>query len=72
MIAVSDNTYTDLIPDREYEIQRVFSDGYITLSGSKRRYKAKYFVIKAKGKKICFKEAYRLYKLEVVKKKLGM
>lgn len=72
MVAVADNTYSDLTPDQEYEIEKVFKEGYINLSGSKRRYKAVYFVIKDKGKKISIREAYRRYKLAVVMKKLGM
>lgn len=73
MIAIpKDDTYPDLQPNQEYEIERVFKDGYIILKGSQRRYKSNCFVIRHKGKKISFNEAYRLYKLEVVKRKLGM
>lgn len=73
MIAIpKDNTYPDLEPNQEYEIERVVKHYYIILKGSHRRYKYNYFVIRHKGKKISFDEAYRLYKLEVVKRKLGM
>lgn len=73
MIAIpKDNTYQDLQPNQEYEIDRVFKNDYIILKGSKRRYKSNCFEIRHNGKKISFEEAYRLYKLEVVKRKLGM
>lgn len=73
MIAIPKNdTYQDLQFNQEYEIERVLTNHYIILKGSQRRYKSNCFEIRHNGKKISFEEAYRLYKLEVVKRKLGL
>lgn len=73
MIAIPKNdTYPDLQPNQEYEIERVLKDNYIILKGSQRRYKSNCFVIRHNGKKISHSEAYRRYKLDVVRRKLGM
>lgn len=64
--------YADIAMDFPYEIDRVFHDDYITLKGSPRRYLSNSFRIMNNGKQIKHSEAYRLYKIDLVKKKLGM
>lgn len=64
--------YSDITLGWEYDIDRIYSDGHIKLINSPRRYEAGYFIFMNKGKKISYKEAYRLQQLEKVKKKLGM
>ena len=64
--------YIDITPNYPYEVDRVFSEQYIKLKGSPRRYESKCFDIMHKGKKISHDEAYRLHKIEVVKANLGM
>ena len=64
--------YSDIILEWEYDIDRIYSDGHIKLMNSKRRYKTECFIFMNKGKKISYREAYRLQQIENVKKKLGM
>ena len=64
--------YSDIILECEYDIDRIYSDGHIKLMNSQRRYKAECFIFINKGKKISYREAYRLQQIEKVKKKLGM
>ena len=64
--------YTDITPGFPYEIERVFVNTYIKLKNSPRRYMSSSFDIIYKGKKISHKEAYRQYKIQRVKNKLGM
>ena len=66
--------YTDITPGFPYEVDKIFSrpDGHIKLKGCPRRYEIECFDIFHDGKRISYKEAYRLYKLGVVKEKLGM
>ena len=64
--------YTDITPGFPYEIERVFATTYIKLKDSPRRYMSSSFDIMHKGKKISHKEAYRQYKIQMVKDKLGM
>ena len=65
--------YIDLSPKYQYTITKVFRDGHIKLKGSPRRYLANCFKITDdKGKKITFKEAYRRYGIEKVKRNLGL
>ena len=64
--------YSDIILEREYDIDRIYSDGHIKLTNSQRRYKAECFIFMNKDKKISYREAYRLQQIENVKKKLGM
>lgn len=73
MIAIpKDNTYPDLQPNQEYEIERVIGNQYIIFKGSQRRYRLKHFKVMNNGKKINYDDVYRRYKLEVVKRKLGI
>ena len=67
-----DDEYVDITPGFPYEIERVYSVAYIKLKNSPRRYLSSYFNIMHKGKKISHKEAYRQYKIQIVKNKLGM
>ena len=64
--------YSDITLECEYDIDRIYSDGHIKLTNSQRRYKAECFIFMNKGKKISYREAYRLQQLEKVKKKLGI
>lgn len=64
--------YVDLEPNCPYEVEKVYSENYIQLKRSHRRYKSGSFKLMHNGKKISHEEAYRLYKIEVVRKKLGM
>lgn len=64
--------YSDIILGWEYDIDRIYSDGHIKLMNSQRRYKSECFIFMNKGKKISYREAYRLQQLEKVKKKLGI
>lgn len=67
-----DDEYVDITPGFPYEIERVFADTYIKLKNSQRRYMSSSFDIMHKGKKISHQEAYRQYKIQIVKDKLGM
>ena len=65
--------YSDLTLGFEYAVTKVLADGHIMLEGSPRRYKASSFcLMNGKGKKISFREAYRLSGIDTVKKKLGI
>lgn len=66
--------YSDITPGFPYEVDKVFSrvDGHIKLKGSPRRYQIGCFMMVHDGKRITYEEAYRLYQLDKVKKKLGM
>ena len=64
--------YSDIILEWEYDIDRIYADRHIKLKNGPRRYDAKCFIFMNKGKKISYREAYRLQQLEKVKKKLGM
>ena len=64
--------YVDITPGFPYEVDRVYFDGHIRLKNSPRRYRSGCFEIFHKGKKITHKEAYRLYRLNCIKDKLGM
>ena len=64
--------YSDIILEWEYDIDRIYSDRQIKLKNRPRRYKSECFILMNKGKKISYREAYRLQQLENVKKKLGM
>ena len=66
------NEYADLDLYVPYEIEKVCCHTHIKLKGNPRTYLSKYFVITHKGKKISHKEAYRQYKIQIVKDKLGM
>ena len=71
------NAYVDLIPDWEYEIERIFSnvrscDRHIKLKNNPRKYCVSDFDIFYKGEKISAKEAYRIYSLHKTMKKVGM
>lgn len=71
------NAYVDLIPDWEYEIERIYSHtgshkGHIKLKNNPRRYYVSDFDIFHKGEKITVAEAYRIYKFYDVMKKVGM
>lgn len=67
-----DDEYVDITPGFPYEIERVYSVAYIKLKNSPRRYLSSSFDIIHNGKKIPHKEAYRQYKIQIVKEKLGM
>lgn len=64
--------YADIAMDFPYEVDRVFHDRYIKLKNSPRRYMSNAFKIMHKGKRITHRDAYKLYKIEMIKKKLGM
>lgn len=64
--------YSDLSMDYPYEVERVFHYTYIKLKGNPRRYTSTSFEIWHNGKKISHREAYRQYKLKIVKEKLGI
>lgn len=70
-ILVKDD-YSDITPGFPYEIEQVFAVTYIKLKNSPRRYMSSSFDIIHNGKKIPHKEAYRQYKIQIVKEKLGM
>lgn len=73
MIAyMKDDEYIDLTPDYPYEIDKVFSNGYIKLKNGPRRYKADCFYIYHKGKQIAIKDAYRIYKTNKMLSKVGI
>ena len=67
--------YIDLVQGHPYTVKRMYSleDGHVMLEGSPRRYMANSFKFTDdKGKTISYSEAYRLYRLGVVKKKMGI
>lgn len=63
--------YIDLAPKYPYEVERIYSNGYIKLKHSPRRYRLSSFELTYKGKPIEKQEAYRLDVLERTKRKLG-
>lgn len=67
-----EDAYLDITPHLPYEIETVSRDTYIKLKGSKKKYMSNSFAIIHNGKKISHKEAYRQYKIQIVKEKLGM
>lgn len=64
--------YSDIAMGFPYEIEKVFGKKHIKLKNSPRRYVSSSFDIMHNGKKISHKEAYRQYKIQIVKDKLGM
>ena len=67
-----EDEYVDVAPGHWYEVEKVFARDYIKLKGSPRKYLSKHFSIKHKGKKISHEEAYRLYRIQVTLKCLGI
>lgn len=64
--------YSDICLGHAYDVERVFADGHIKLTNSPRRYNGNCFRIYDKSKIVSLKEAYRRYRLEQVKKRLGI
>lgn len=64
--------YSDIAMDFPYEVERVYATTYIRLKNSPRIYRSGSFKIMHKGKHITHRDAYKLYKIEMIKKKLGM
>lgn len=64
--------YIDLTPGFPYEIEKVWQDGHFKLKHSPRRYRSCCFKFYHNDKEIPFKEAYRLYRVQCIKAKLGM
>lgn len=69
---MKNDDYIDISPCYEYEVTRVYRNGYIKLKGKPRFYQADSFEIRYKGEKIPFKKAYQIYKVQSVLSKLGI
>jgi hypothetical protein len=74
MVAIMrDDGYVDITPGFPYEIDKVYQNGRFRLKNSPRQYRATCFKFyDDKGKEITFKEAYKLYRVNCIKAKLGM
>ncbi len=67
-----EDEYSDIVLHHPYEIEKVYCNTHIKLKNSPRIYMSNSFVIIHNGKKISHREAYRQYKIQIVKNKLGM
>lgn len=73
MVAIMrDDGYVDITPDFPYEIDKVFSNNRIRLKNSPRIYRSGSFEIFHNGEKISFEKAYKVYRINCFKAKLGM
>lgn len=62
--------YADLEPLVPYDVEKVFSEFYIVLEKSKRKYKSNCFVLMRKGKRLTHLEAYRFYRLQMAERNM--
>ena len=67
-----EDEYSDIVLHHPYEIEKVYCYTHIKLKNSPRLYDSGCFAIVHHGKKISHREAYRQYKIQIVKDKLGM
>ena len=64
--------YLDLEQGVEYEIDRLYSKGYIKLKNSNRRYRSSSFHILLNGEKISYTEAYKRQQFEMTMRKFNV
>ena len=73
MVAIMINDdYVNITPGYPYEVDKIWWDGHFTLKDSPRRYLATSFKFYDKGNELTFREAYKLYRVNCIKAKLGM